>query len=99
MSRPPKTTVVTANSLLEGAVVYLTVDDRWTRSLSEAEVLTDEAHAQIRLLDGTRPAEVVDVYLAEVTLGPDGPRPGSLREAIRIGGPTSKTTESAHVYA
>ena len=29
--------VVTANDLLEGDVIYLTADDRWSRRLEEAE--------------------------------------------------------------
>lgn len=99
MNRPPEITVVTANALLEGAVVFLTADDRWSRSLADAEILTDEAHAQIRLLDASaRPGEVVGPYLAEVVLGPDGPHPKEMRERIRLGGPTSKTTETAHVH-
>lgn len=100
MSRTPEIFVVTANALLEGAVVFLTADDRWSRSLVEAEILTDEAHAQIRLLDASvRQGEVVGPYLAEVVLGPDGPRPKEMREKIRLSGPTSKTTETSHVHA
>ena len=33
--------VITANHLLEGDVVYLTADDRWTRYHEEAELITD----------------------------------------------------------
>ncbi len=100
MTRPPTTSVVTANALLEGDVVFLTADDRWTRSLAEAEILSDEAHAQIRLLDAAaRPGEVVGPYLADVTLDAGGPRPASLREAIRISGPTGNTSEIKHVHA
>ena len=40
--------VITANRLREGDVVYLTVDDRWTPFHHEAELLEDEAHAQLR---------------------------------------------------
>ena len=47
MAKPFTPKVVTANALLEGDVVYLTEDDRWTRNLSEAELITDEAIAAI----------------------------------------------------
>nr|MCU0907105.1 DUF2849 domain-containing protein [Paracoccaceae bacterium] len=40
--------IVTANALLEGDVVYLTADDRWSRRIEDAELIEDEAHAQIR---------------------------------------------------
>ena len=45
MSRRFTPKVVTANALLEGDVVYLTPDDRWSRELREAELIEDEAHA------------------------------------------------------
>ena len=32
--------VVTANALLEGDAVWLTEDDRWTRNMAEAELIT-----------------------------------------------------------
>ncbi len=82
--------VVTANALLEGDVVYLTGDDRWTRYLSRAEVITDEAHAQLRQLMAEAQADqVVGVYLADVTLGPDGPEPIHFREDFRRTGPSN----------
>ena len=42
MARAFTPKVVTANDLLEGDVIYLTEDDRWSRELSEAELITDE---------------------------------------------------------
>lgn len=82
--------VVTANHLLEGDVVYLTADDRWTRYHEEAELITDEAHAAIRLLDAERQAEtVVGVYLADAKEGPKGPEPTHFREVFRTRGPSN----------
>ncbi|MCA0848449.1 DUF2849 domain-containing protein [Salipiger thiooxidans] len=90
MSKPFSPKVVTANALIEGDVIYLAADDRWVRSLTEAEVLTDEAVAQLRLLDASaRPGEAVGVYLAEVADGPDGPQPTHFREAFRATGPSN----------
>lgn len=94
--------VVTANALLEGDVVYLTADDRWTRHLNEAELIEDEAHAQIRLLDAEmRSGEVVGAYLADAQASDDGPRPVHFREEFRSTGPSNyahgKQAEAEHV--
>jgi hypothetical protein len=89
MSRSFTPKVVTGNALLEGDVIYLTEDDGWTRELSRAEILTDEAHAQMRLLDAARRAsEIVGAYLADVKPGPKGPEPTHFREEFRRSGPS-----------
>ncbi len=82
--------VITANALLSGDVVYLTEGDQWSPHLSEAELLTDEAHAQLRLVEATvRQSEVVGPYLADMARGPDGPEPVHFREAFRRTGPSN----------
>lgn len=82
--------VVTANALIEGDVVYLTTDDTWTRRLSKAEVMTEEDHAQLRLLQAEgQPELVVGAYLADVALGEDGPEPTHFREDFRRTGPSN----------
>ncbi|MBE0452504.1 MAG: DUF2849 domain-containing protein [Roseovarius sp.] len=82
--------VVTANALIEGDVVYLTADDRWTRHLSEAEVLIDEADADYRLLQAqARAGEIVGAYLADMRHGPNGPEPTHFREEFRRTGPSN----------
>ena len=82
--------VVTANALLEGDVIYLTEDDRWSTELAEAEVLIDEAHADVRLLDASaRHAEAVGVYLADVALQDGTPQPTHFREEFRRTGPSN----------
>jgi hypothetical protein len=90
MSRAFTPKVVTGNALLEGDVVYLTADDRWTRQHVEAELLEDEAHAEIRLLQAARRAsEVVGVYLADARQGVRGPEPVHFREVFRTRGPSN----------
>lgn len=82
--------VITANALLEGDVIYLAADDSWVRELSAAEVLTDEAVAQLRLLDAEkRQSEVVGVYLADVAPAETGPEPTHFREDFRRRGPSN----------
>jgi hypothetical protein len=90
MPRPFAPVVVTGNALLEGDVVYLTADDRWTRTHAEAELIEDEAHAAIRLIEAQRRTrEVVGVYLAEARRGSEGPEPVHFREAFRTRGPSN----------
>ncbi len=102
MPRPFSPKVVTANDLLEGDVIYLTADDSWTRRLTLAELITDEAHAQLRLLFAEQQRDqVVGAYLADMADSPDGPRPVHFREDFRRTGPSNyahgKQESRAHV--
>ncbi|ETW12544.1 hypothetical protein ATO8_11019 [Roseivivax marinus] len=82
--------VITANALLEGDVVYLDANGNWVRDLKQAELLTDEADAQIRLIDAEKRAdEVVGVYLADMQPANDGPEPTHFREDFRRTGPSN----------
>ena len=82
--------VVTANALLEGHVIYLTDNDQWTRDLAKAEVITDEAHSQLRLLHAeTQPNVIVGAYLADVAESDLGPTPTHFREDFRATGPSN----------
>ena len=94
--------VVTANDLRQGDVVYLTADDRWTRHHHEAELIEDEAHAQMRLLHGaSQKLVVVGVYLADAKAGAQGPEPVHFRETFRTRGPSNyrhgKQADLSHV--
>ena len=53
MPKPFKPKVVTANDLLKGDVIYQTATG-WSRDLVDAEVLTDETDANLRLIDGSQ---------------------------------------------
>ena len=90
MAKPFTPKVVTANALLEGDVVYLATNDSWTRELSQAELLEDEAVADERLLFASAQTEtVVGVYLADATPGEQGPEPTHFREDFRRTGPSN----------
>jgi hypothetical protein len=81
---------VTANDLALGDVVYLAANDQWTRHHHEAELIEDEAHAQMRLLHGTaQKLIVVGAYLADAKSGPNGPEPVHFREVFRTRGPSN----------
>ena len=90
MARAFTPKVVTANALIEGDVIYLTEDGTWTRELSKAALLTDEADAQLRLLEAEQqPGEAVGPYLADAISGPFGPEPTHFREEFRRTGPSN----------
>lgn len=90
MSRKFTPKVVTANDLREGDVIYLTAEDSWSRDHTEAELIDDEAHADIRLLFASQQhAKVVGAYLADAVDGPDGPQPVHFRESFRAQGPSN----------
>jgi len=90
MARTFTPKVVTANALLEGDAVWLTEDNRWTRNMAEAELLTDEAHADLRLLEAqARAHEIAGAYLANAAPGAQGPEPTHFREAFRTRGPSN----------
>lgn len=83
-------TVITANRLADGAVVWLGAGGRWSDTLSGAQVVTTSEEA-LRLLDVAHGDEnhAVGAYPAAVALAADGtPEPANLREKIRTTGPT-----------
>ena len=90
MARAFTPKVVTANALIEGDVLYLTSDGRWSRDHTQAELLIDEAHAQLRLLKADHQRNlVVGAYLADARMGARGPEPVHFREAFRTRGPSN----------
>lgn len=90
MSRRFTPKIVTANDLIEGDVIYLTADDRWSRRHVDAELIEDEAHAQLRLLHAEAQRDrIVGAYLADARQGAAGPEPVHFREAFRATGPSN----------
>ena len=78
--------VVTANDLRSGAVVYLAPDGRWIEDIAAAAVAAD-ADALKRFEDLARAAvietAVTAVYAFDVKLVGGRPEPISVRERIR----------------
>ena len=90
MARAFTPKVITANDLLEGDVIYFTADDTWTRHMSEAELITDEAVAPLRLLEAEKQnIRIVGAYLADAKAGLNGPEPTHFREEFRRTGPSN----------
>jgi hypothetical protein len=88
MTKPFTPKVVTANALLEGDVIYLQADDNWSRNLKDAEILTDEAHADLRLIEA-HAGNIVGPYLAEIKVNDGIPEPIHFREEFRTRGPSN----------
>ena len=81
---------ISANRLTDGIVVFFTAGE-WVERLAEASFFADKAELEAALeqakQDETRNI-VVEAYAFDVNEGPQGPRAGQLREAIRAEGPT-----------
>ena len=90
MSRRFTPKVVTANRLLEGDAVWLTADDRWSPRIEDAELIEDQALAELRLLHAEAEGHVVvGAYLADAIPGEAGPAPVHFRETFRTRGPSN----------
>ena len=90
MARALTSKVVTANALLEGDAIWFTQTNEWTRDIAQAELITGEAHGDIRLLEAMADQSVVaGVYLADAKAGPNGPEPVHFRETFRTRGPSN----------
>jgi hypothetical protein len=90
MARAFTPKVVTANALLEGDAIWFTENGDWSRDMADAELITDEAHGDIRLLEAqANQSAVAGVYLADAKAGAHGPKPVHFRETFRTRGPSN----------
>jgi hypothetical protein len=90
MARALTSKVITANALFEGDAIWFTQTNEWTRDIAQAELITDEAHGDLRLLEAMADQSVVaGVYLADAKAGPNGPVPVHFRETFRTRGPSN----------
>ena len=90
MPRPFTPKVLTANRLLEGDAVWMSPTGDWTPDMAQAELLTDENTAQVKLIEAEAQAHiVVGAYLVDAKAGDQGPEPTHFREAFRTRGPSN----------
>lgn len=78
--------VVTANRLLDGAVVYLTARGAWSERLSESALWRGQEEAEAALKASEKDVEarvVVGPYLFDVVETAEGVQATSARERIR----------------
>ncbi|MDX2145509.1 MAG: DUF2849 domain-containing protein [Rhodospirillaceae bacterium] len=90
MAKPFRPSIVTANRLNDGAVVYLAPDGSWTEAAAFAALArtTDEqAGLEARAAQAVSANIVVDAVAVEAE-DSDRRQPLSLRERIRLVGPT-----------
>lgn len=82
--------VVTANRLLQGDAVWLTANGHWSANIKDAELITDEGTAELRLLDVATQAHIIaGAYLADAVMADNGPAPTHFREDFRTRGPSN----------
>lgn len=90
MSRDFSPSVLTANDLLEGDVVYLTSAGDWSRAHADAVLFTDAEQAAVALAQAHSQSDrLVGAYLAPARRGKSGPEPVHFREAFRARGPSN----------
>ncbi len=85
---------ITANRLVDGQVVYLREDDRWSPRIQEAIVADTDELAKTLLELAKRAVErrlIVDPYLFAVSVEDGRIRPLGRREEIRAAGPSVRT--------
>ena len=90
-NKKAQTQAVTADRLLDGAVVYLTDAGSWSEWVNDAAVANgkDAAAALLdRALPDVEKRLIIEPYLFEVDPSAGDIRPVSVREQIRMAGPT-----------
>lgn len=84
--RAAQPTVVTANALRSGSVVYLTADGRWAEQLNDAAVaasMNDLGDLETFARSAVERCEVTAVYAFPVRVVSGQAEPVSVRERIR----------------
>ncbi len=82
---------LTANRLGDGAVVYLTGDGDWSRSINDGRLITSTEEGDDALRVARRCLEahaVVEPYLIDIIADTGSRRPAGTRELIRSRGPS-----------
>ncbi|MEO1276748.1 MAG: DUF2849 domain-containing protein [Pseudomonadota bacterium] len=90
MARAFSPKIVSANDLMDGDVVYLAADARWSRDLSDAAVAETPEAAAALLERANQPGRVVGPVLIDVALTGARPEPTHLREKLRERGPSNR---------
>jgi Protein of unknown function (DUF2849) len=88
--------VVTANRLKDGIVVYLAPDGRWTEQIERARLAETEdevAALEAEAAEAVKRREVVAVYPMDVVVNGDAVDPLSVRERIRASHRTTLTKD------
>jgi hypothetical protein len=87
----PQISVLTANRLGDGAVVFLDCEGDWAERIGAAVIARTPEETRALEARGARDAArnlVVEPYLVEVREEPAGPTPLRMRERVRVAGPS-----------
>jgi len=89
--------MVTANTLKEGAVVFMTASGGWSQNVNDGKTVTAEEADTLLESAAASVADcsIVAPYLIEVEVAGGKVRPVRLREQIRAKGPTIQFRTSA----
>jgi hypothetical protein len=91
--QPGRSSIVTANRLRDGQVVWLAPKGHWAEDIAAAEVfdnaVIEEAIARARIFEEQR--VVLDVYGVELDCAHPCPVPVTERERIRAAGPSVRS--------
>lgn len=88
MPRAFKTSILTANDLLSGEVVYYQGAQKWSPNLQDAQVFKFEEEAETAL-KSVHENEVVGAYLSEVSVNDNIISTLHFRETFRATGPSN----------
>lgn len=83
--------IITANRLVDGAVVYLDDADEWVAEQQDAALFENDDAPAVLAAVSERITEITDAYLADVDENGALAGRSSLRETIRRQGPTIRT--------
>ncbi|MBT3558831.1 MAG: DUF2849 domain-containing protein [Rhodospirillales bacterium] len=87
--------IITANRLVDGAVVYYTTDNDWSQWIADAVISDDTASAEPALAFAKADAfanGIIEPYLVDVYREAQTIKPVRYREAIRARGPSIYTS-------
>ncbi|KEP71071.1 DUF2849 domain-containing protein [Thioclava sp. BHET1] len=99
MARKFTPQVVSANHLIEGDTIWFDGSD-WVRDITRARAAETAEEAEALLAQAQAGAEAhraVGLYLAEVAIEPQGPRPTHFREIYRVNGHKTNPPHEEHI--
>jgi hypothetical protein len=89
--RAPEVSVLTANRLTDGTVVFLAVDGQWVETIDGVAIARSADEVRALQEQGARDSArnlVVEPYLAAIAATGVRPLPSRMRERVRVEGPS-----------
>ena len=97
---PDGISVLTANNLLDGRVVWLDKTGQWRHSITHAQVFPNHEMNEILAHQVTEAFadKVIGIYGVQIKLSSLGPEPVTIRERIRAFGPLGYIQHSRAIH-